>query len=172
MKGEEGLQIGLTALEEIADEERHHPRHNEKDDDENVGERRREIGGQLAAKDGQDVAHRYQAAAGIGVGWAMVISRKTSSSRPRSTRKPAIVQPRSRARSAISATTGRPSRGKTISPSPSASLTGSTAATPGSAAISARIFGSSPPAMLTRTALWWRERRASCAGDPSARTRP
>ena len=121
MKGEEGLQIGLAALEEIADEEGQHPRHHEKDDDEHIGERRREIAGQLAAEDGQDVAHRCQAAAatGAGSGGAVVISRKTSSSRPRSTRRPVIVQPRSRARSAISATTGCPPRGKTMSPSPS-----------------------------------------------------
>src|SRR5215469_10982557 len=57
MKGEEGLKIGLTALEEVPDEERQYPRHDEKDDDEHIGQRRREIGGQLAAEDGENVAH-------------------------------------------------------------------------------------------------------------------
>ena len=63
MKGEEGLQVGLPTLEEIAEKKGQHPRHDEKNDDEHVGERRGEIAGELAAKNGQDVAHRRQAAA-------------------------------------------------------------------------------------------------------------
>src|SRR5215831_921373 len=155
MKGKEGLEIGLAPLEEIAYEERQYSRHHEKNDDEHIGEWRREVGGQLAAEDGQDVAHRGQAAAAIaaGSGRAPVISRKTSSSRPRSTCRPVMLQPRSRARFAISLTTGCPPRGYTISPSPAAPTPGSTAATPGSAASSALTFASAPPAMPRRTAL-------------------
>src|SRR5215467_7510973 len=59
MKCEEGLQIGLITVEEIADKERQHPRHYQEYDDEHVGQRRREIAGELAAKDCEDVAHRY-----------------------------------------------------------------------------------------------------------------
>src|SRR6516162_7524692 len=59
MKCEEGLQIGLTTVEKIADKERQHPRHYQEYDDEHVGQRRREIAGELAAKDREDVAHRY-----------------------------------------------------------------------------------------------------------------
>src|SRR5439155_14594254 len=153
MKGEEGLQIGLAAFEKITDKKSQHPCQDKKDHNEHVSQRRREITGQLAAADGQDVAHRDQAAVAAGSGPAVVISRKTSSSRLRSTRRPVIVQPRPRARSAISATTGRPPWGNTISPSPSASLTGSTAATPGRAASSARMCESAPPAIPRRTAL-------------------
>src|SRR6202048_4973494 len=52
MKGEERLEIGLAPLEEIADEERQYPRHREKDDDEHISERRREIGGKFTAEYG------------------------------------------------------------------------------------------------------------------------
>src|SRR5260370_25299688 len=57
MKGEEGLEIGLATLEKVADEERQYARNQEKYDDEHIRERRRKIVGQLAAEDGQDVAH-------------------------------------------------------------------------------------------------------------------
>jgi len=60
MKGEEGLQISLAALEEIADKEGQRSCHDQEDDDKHVGERRREIAGQLAPKDGEDVAHRVR----------------------------------------------------------------------------------------------------------------
>src|SRR4029077_2659979 len=98
-----------------------HPRHDEKDHDEHISERGGEITGELAAKDGRDVAHRVQAAAATGAGSAgtAVISRKTSSSRPRSTRRPATSQPWARARSATWVTTVRPFSGKIISASPS-----------------------------------------------------
>src|SRR5215472_753806 len=157
MEVEEGLEIGLPALEEIADKERQSSRHHEKDDDEHIGQRGREVPSQLAAENREGAVHRDQAAAAAiaeGRSGAVVISRKTSSSRPRSTRNEVIIQPRSRAQSAISATMGRPSRGKITSPSPSGSETGSTAATPGNAASSARLVASMPPAILTRTALW------------------
>src|SRR5271165_874864 len=149
MKGEERLEIGLAAFEEIADKECQYSRHHEKDDDEHIGERRRKIGGQFAAENGQDVAHWNHAAAAP-AGGALVISRKTSSSRPRSTCRPVIVQPRSRARSPMSPTTSFPARGNTMSPPPTV---GSTAATPGRAASSALTFASAAPAMPRRTAL-------------------
>src|SRR6266446_3912073 len=174
MKGEKGLQVGLPALEEIAEEEGQHPRHDEKDHDEHIGERGGEIARELAAKDGRDVAHRNQAAAaaiGAGSAGTVVISRKTSSSRPRSTRRPVTSQPWARARSVIWVTMARPGSAKIISASPSPSLTGSTAATPGKRIRSARTRGS-VAATPRRTALWWRERSASSAGGPSARIRP
>src|SRR6516165_1006792 len=257
MKGEEGLQVGLPALEEIAEKKGQHSRHDEKDDYKHVGERSGEIAGELAAKNGQDVVHCRQirgrmggrscgpqlslrrpvalqptdeirgesrdpllrhlglssigntvrsvsgsrcgemdlrfrggdgnllrntrsfrvgpqaaAATRAGSGWTVVISRKTSSSRPRSTLRPVTSQPWARARSAMLATIGRPPPGKIIRASPSLSLTVSTVATPGSRASSARTCGPAPDAMPRRTALWWRERSASCAGVPSARIRP
>src|ERR1700730_6128021 len=173
MKSEEGLQVGFPALEEIADEEAQSPRHDEKDDDEHIGERGGEIARELAAKNGRDVVHRPQPAAATAAGSAgtVVISRKTSSSRPRSTRRPATAQPWARARSATWVTTVRPFSGKIISASPSPSLTGSTAATPGKRRRSARNRGSAA-ATPRRTALWWRERSASSVGEPSARMRP
>ena len=58
MEGEERLQIGLAALEEIADEEGQHAGQHQEDDDEDIGERRREIARELAAEDDQGVAHR------------------------------------------------------------------------------------------------------------------
>src|SRR6516225_8704666 len=174
MKGKERLQVGLPTLEEIAEKERQHSRHDQKDDDEHVGERSCEIAGELAAKYGQDVAHCRHAAAAAGAGscGTVVISRKTSSSRPRSTLRPVTSQPWARARSATLATTGPSPPGKIISASPSLSLTASTAATPGSRASSARTLGWLPAATPRRTALWWRERSASCAGVPSAKMRP
>src|SRR5581483_11587823 len=57
MKGEEGLQVRLTALEKIAEEERKRPGHDEKDDDEDIGERRGEIALQLAAEDHESAVH-------------------------------------------------------------------------------------------------------------------
>src|SRR6266566_313126 len=125
MKVEKGLQVGLPALEEIAEEEGQHPCQNEKDDDEHIGERGGKIAGELAAKDGQDVAHQSQAATGTGVSatGAVVIWRKTSSSRPRSTRRPVTSQPCARARSATLATTDRLPLGKIIKALPSSSLT-------------------------------------------------
>src|SRR5215472_6763980 len=50
MKVEERLQIGLAALEEIADKERQYSRHYEKYYDEHIGKRGREIPRQLAAE--------------------------------------------------------------------------------------------------------------------------
>src|SRR6516164_2613349 len=174
MKGEEGLQVGLSALEEIAEKKRQHSRHDQKYDDEHVGERGGEIAGELAAKNGQDVAHCVHAAAATGAVscGTVVISRKTSSSRPRSTLRPVTSQPWARARSATFATIGPSSPGKIINASPSLSLTASTAATPGSRANSARTCGWVPAGTPRRTALWWRERSASCAGVPSAKMRP
>ena len=52
------LQIGLAALEEIADEKGQYPGEHEKDDDEHIGERRREIARQLAAADDRDVLNQ------------------------------------------------------------------------------------------------------------------
>ena len=49
MEDEERLQIGLAALEEAAEEEGERPGQRQEDDDEDIGERRREIAGQLAA---------------------------------------------------------------------------------------------------------------------------
>src|SRR6516164_10540607 len=163
MKGKEGLQVGLPALEEITEKERQYSGHDQKDDDEHVGERSGKIACELAAKDGQDVAHRHQAAAATGAasGGTVVISRKTSSSRPRSTLRPVTSQPWARARSATFATTGPSPAGKIINASPSLSLTASTAATPGSRASSARTCARVPDATPRRTALWWRERSAS-----------
>src|SRR3954451_19175166 len=57
MEREEGLQVGLAAFEEIAHEKGQDPGEHEKDDDEHVGERRREIAGELAAEDGEGIAH-------------------------------------------------------------------------------------------------------------------
>src|SRR3984893_17177169 len=109
MKRKKGLQVGLPALQEIAEEEGQHPRHDEKDHDEHIGERGGEIAGELAAKDGQDVAHSRQAAAatGAGSGGTAVISRKTSSSRPRSTRRPVTSLPWARTKSVTWVTTAR-----------------------------------------------------------------
>src|SRR5271163_1990090 len=155
MKGKEGLQVGLPALEEIAEKERQYSRHDQKDDNEHVGERSSEIAGELTAKYGQDVAHCRQAAAAAGAacGGTVVISRKTSSSRPRSTLRPVTSQPWARARSATFATTGPSPPGKIINASPSLSLTASTAATPGSRASSVRTCCGLPEATPRRTAL-------------------
>src|SRR5262249_23705680 len=79
MKREKGLQVGLPTIKEITEKEGQYPRHDEKDDDEHVGERGGEIAGELATKYGQDVAHSVQAAAADS-GGEPVISRKTSSS--------------------------------------------------------------------------------------------
>src|SRR5271169_4520002 len=57
MKGEKGLQVGLPALEEITEKERQYSGHDQKDDDEHIGERSGKIACELTAKDGQDVAH-------------------------------------------------------------------------------------------------------------------
>src|SRR5262249_49816513 len=57
VKREKGLQVGLPTVEEITKKERQHSRHDEKDHDKHVGERSGEIAGELAAKNGQDVAH-------------------------------------------------------------------------------------------------------------------
>src|SRR6516164_1470790 len=174
MKGEKGLQVSLAPLKEIAEEKCQHSRHDQKYYDEHISERGREIAGELAAKNGQDIAHCRQAAAATGAGscGTVVISRKTSSSRPRSTLRPVTSQPWARARSATFATIGPSSPGKIINASPSLSLTASTAATPGSRANSARTCGWVPAGTPRRTALWWRERSASCAGVPSAKMRP
>ncbi len=59
MKGVKRLQVGLASLEEIADEKGQYPREHEKNHDEHIGERRREIAGQLAAADDEYVTHEW-----------------------------------------------------------------------------------------------------------------
>ncbi len=59
MEDEEGAEIGLAALEEAADIEAERARQREKDDDEDVGERRGEVGRQFALGYDDDVAHGY-----------------------------------------------------------------------------------------------------------------
>src|SRR5512132_1996106 len=51
MKGKERLQARLPALEEAADVERQRARQREKDDDEDIGDRRREVAGEFAPGD-------------------------------------------------------------------------------------------------------------------------
>ena len=67
----------------------------QKDHDEHIGQRRREIARQLAAEDrSQDAAHgELRPCARTALGGS-VIARNTSSSRPRSTRSPVTGQPR------------------------------------------------------------------------------
>src|SRR5204863_1590071 len=57
VKGEEGLQIGLAAVEEIADKEGQDAREHKKDNDEQIGERGRKIAPELAAEDGEGAGH-------------------------------------------------------------------------------------------------------------------
>src|SRR5271165_7514545 len=170
MECEKWLQISLTAGEKVADKKRQHPGHHQKDDDEHIGERGREIADELAPENGQDIAHRgTQAAVASGARSIepVVISRKTSSSRPCSTRNKVTCQRCARPRSATSATMSWPSRGKISKPSPSRGV--STAATAGNRSNSARCWASAAPVAAKRTVLWRCERRASSAGVASAR---
>ena len=58
MELEEGLQIRLPALEEVADVEREDAAQEHEDGEEDVGDRRPEVRGQLALVDDPDVGHR------------------------------------------------------------------------------------------------------------------
>src|ERR1041385_408781 len=103
MEQEEGLQIGLAAVEEIAEIEGERPGHGEEDDQEHIGHRRGEIAGQLTLEDVGDIAHGRQLR-------PIVTVRKTSSRRPRSTRTSSISWAGLRAISPISEMIGCPAR--------------------------------------------------------------
>jgi hypothetical protein len=53
MEDEEGGEVRLSPLEEVAEKEGEGPRQGQEDDDEDIRERGGEIGAQLAAHDGQ-----------------------------------------------------------------------------------------------------------------------
>lgn len=57
MELEERLQIGLAAIEEIANEKSKGPGHHQEDDDEDIGKGRREIARKLAPKNDERAAH-------------------------------------------------------------------------------------------------------------------
>ena len=58
MELEEGLEIRLPALEEIADVEREDAAQEHEDGKKDVGDRSPEVAGELALEDDQDVSHR------------------------------------------------------------------------------------------------------------------
>ena len=167
MEGEERLQIGLAAVEEIAEEEGGRPRHHQEDDDEHIGQGRGEIARKLAAEDDQ-----RRRACRVALSRCGDRTRKTSSSRPRSTRKVRIGQPAVRTRSVTSPRIALPSRGNTSNAAPSASSVSSTEATPGrrcsdSAASRTRSGERQPHRVVVA-----RARSQLDSGVPSARIRP
>ena len=72
---EERVQIGLAAIEEIAEVEGQRALQNEKDDDEHGGDRRGEVSPKFAAGDDPDIAHDQAASSSVS-------RRNTSSSLP------------------------------------------------------------------------------------------
>ena len=114
MKLEESVEGRLTAVEEAPEEERQRSGEGQEHDDEHVGDRGREIAGQLAPADGPDVAQGVGGARGGGR-WSArrraerrapdpgapppaVRSRNTSSRSPRHGRSRSTGHARSRAR--------------------------------------------------------------------------
>src|SRR5262249_2466398 len=82
MELEEGVEIGDTPVEEMAIFERQRAGREQEDDNEDVSERRREIGGELALEDEPELSHAVAALARTVS--CVVMARNTSSRRPAS----------------------------------------------------------------------------------------
>src|SRR2546423_1251088 len=102
MEGEERPEIGLAAIEEIADVEGEDAGQEQEDDDEDQRQGRGEIARQLAPEHVQRLAHVRPPS-------PMVTRRNPSSSRPGSTNSSFTCQPLARAQAPTASTIGWPS---------------------------------------------------------------
>src|SRR6185369_453044 len=153
MEAEEGLQIGLAAVEEIAEIEGEGAGQRQEDDEEDIGDGCREIAAELAAHDEQDVAHQA---------FPAVMERKTSSRRPRSTRTSSMPRSSVRARRLMSAMIGCPLAGKaTRQTRPSSPSICSISETCCTRSIAVRAAPALVPRSTTETALCQRDRASS-----------
>src|SRR5690606_28643369 len=173
--GEEGVEVRLSALEEAADVEGEGAGGGNEDGEEHGGQRGREIGGELTL--GDDVGGLEGVAHGVHSSpqaWAdMVISRKTSSSLPRSM-KISSTERLSRRRSSPTALAGDAAlfgraRRRTW---PSALSAVSTPAISDSAPRALAMRAASASGTRIETAPWLRARLRSSSAVPSATMRP
>src|SRR5690606_17227691 len=159
---EERREIRLAPLVEIAEIERERVCDDQKDDDEDVRNRRRDIAGELPLEDREHPVHALA---------PPVIVRNTSSSRPVSRCSSSSAQPCCSASRLIGGSRTRFAAGKAVSrPVRSSSSTDSTSGSAAISAFAARMCVGS--VSLSDTALWNLERAWSPAGVSSARILP
>src|SRR5580692_364681 len=112
---EEGIgEGGLAPIEESANHEGEKAIQQQKNDDENIGDRRGKIGAELALGDGLDIPRQIHCCPFPATVSGMVMLRNTSSRRPSSVRNSSICQPLVASKTSRVKSVSPLARGKTV----------------------------------------------------------